>query len=149
MAASIYTRKPIDSLTIEDLENFAIWEFCTDEEEVEGQDETWVRPLRGKSIPHGMYSLNVAAEFTTSGGVEFCGFVGVTTLDRKIEISGGVILNGRKPYLFIPNPEFFLFEKAKKDLAKGLGIKSSELFPIKYTLSLKVDGEKKFRSGDL
>lgn len=45
MPTTAETRKPIDGLTLADLEAFPIWEFAIDEEGVEGQDETWVRPL--------------------------------------------------------------------------------------------------------
>ena len=37
-------RKPIDKLTIADLERFAVWEYAIDEEGLLGQDETTVRP---------------------------------------------------------------------------------------------------------
>jgi hypothetical protein len=46
MAATLATRKPIDQITVADLVDFPIWEFCLDEEGVEGMDETWVLPLR-------------------------------------------------------------------------------------------------------
>jgi len=36
--------KPVDELTIEDLQESPIWEWAIDEEETEEQDETWVRP---------------------------------------------------------------------------------------------------------
>ena len=149
MGVTLKSRKPIDKLTLKDLDAFPIWEFCTDEEDVEGQDETWVRPLKSKSIPHDLYSLNVSADFTTANGNAFRGFVGVTTLQRKVEISGGVILNGPKPYLFIPNPEFFLYKKESQQLAVSLGLHKSKVFPISYGLRALVTGEKNLRTGVL
>jgi len=147
MAATLKTRKPIGQLTVSDLHKFPIWEFCIDEEDVEGHDETWVRPLADQIVPRNMYSLNVAADFTTASGHKFTGFVGVTTVKRKVEINSGVILSGRKRYLFIPNPEFFLFEKECKNLATGLGLRASEVFPINYKLRVEISGETKNRSG--
>jgi len=34
MAATLATRKPIDQITVADLVDFPIWEFCLDEEGV-------------------------------------------------------------------------------------------------------------------
>jgi hypothetical protein len=53
MAATLATRKPIDQITVADLVDFPIWEFCLDEEGVEGMDETWVRPLAAAAVPNG------------------------------------------------------------------------------------------------
>jgi hypothetical protein len=149
MAVTLRTRKPIDSLSLKDLDAYPIWEFCIDEEGVEGQDETWVRPVKAKSIPRNQYSLNVSADLTAANGDGFRGFVGVTTIKGKVEISGGVILNGPKPYLFIPNPEFFLYKKESQQLAANLGIHRSKLFPISYSLRVLVTGEKIQRTGKL
>jgi hypothetical protein len=76
MAATIATRKPIDQITVADLVDFPIWEFCLDEEGVEGMDETWVRPLAAAAVPNGAYSLSVAAEFETASGLRVNGLVG-------------------------------------------------------------------------
>jgi hypothetical protein len=149
MTVTLKTRKAVDKLTLKDLDAYPIWEFCTDEEDVEGQDETWVRPLKSKSIPHNLYSLNVSADLTTANGDAFRGFVGVTTIERKVEISGGVILSGPKPYLFIPNPEFFLYKRESQQLAVSLGLPKSKVFPISYRLRVLVMGEKELRIGKL
>ena len=73
---TIVTRKPIDQITVADLVDFAIWEFCLDGEGVEGMDETWVRPLAAAAVPNGAYSLSVAAEFETASGLGVDGLVG-------------------------------------------------------------------------
>jgi hypothetical protein len=55
MAATIATRKPIDQITVTDLMDFPIWEFCLDEE---GMDETWVRPpCRRRGAQWGLFAL--------------------------------------------------------------------------------------------
>jgi hypothetical protein len=42
--------KPIDLLTPADIEQHPIWEFAIDEEGIEGQDETWVRPFHCRAF---------------------------------------------------------------------------------------------------
>jgi hypothetical protein len=37
-------RKQVYELTAKDFSDYPIWEFCSDEEDVEGQDEATVRP---------------------------------------------------------------------------------------------------------
>src|SRR5271157_1145792 len=36
---------PVEQLTPEDLKAFPVWEYDLDGETIEGQDETWVRPV--------------------------------------------------------------------------------------------------------
>ena len=92
MAATLATRKPIDQITVADLVDFPIWEFCLDEEGVEGMDETWVRPLAAAAVPNGTYSLSVAAEFETASGLRVNGLIGVTTAEGEVEIAHPVLL---------------------------------------------------------
>jgi hypothetical protein len=56
MQATIATRKPVDELTASDLEAFPVWEFAMDEEGVEEQDETWVKPGQRRDVgPRSAY----------------------------------------------------------------------------------------------
>jgi hypothetical protein len=79
MSISLNTRKPVDELQPADFAAFPIWEFAIDEEEIEDQDETWVRPLAATLIEPDLYSLSVAAQFITASGHSIMGFLGVTT----------------------------------------------------------------------
>jgi hypothetical protein len=71
--------KPINLLTPTDIEQHPIWEFAIDEEGIEGQDETSVRPFDSVVVPLNEYSLSVAADFSTSNGSKFSGIVDVST----------------------------------------------------------------------
>src|ERR1700759_794901 len=113
MAATIATRKPIDQITVPDLVDFPIWEFCLDEEGVEGMDETWVRPLAAAAGPNGAYSLSVAAESKTASGLRVDGLVGVTTMVGEVEISQAVLLFGGK-YLFVPDKQDMRIDALRK-----------------------------------
>jgi hypothetical protein len=150
MAATIETRKPIDQITVADLVDFPIWEFCLDEEDVEGMDETWVRPLAAAAVPNGAYSLSVAAEFETASGLRVNGLVGVTTAG-EVEISQAVLLFGGK-YLFVPDKQDMRIDALREDdeklraaVADALG--TSPVFPLRYQLSVLIEGEASHREG--
>jgi hypothetical protein len=151
MAATIATRKPIDQITVPDLVDFPIWEFCLDEEGVEGMDETWVRPLAVAAVPNGAYSLSVAAEFETASGLRVGGLIGVTTIAGEVEISQAVLLFGGK-YLFVPDKHDMPInalqehdETLRAAIADALG--TSPVFPLRYRLSVLIEGEASHREG--
>jgi hypothetical protein len=148
MAATIATRKPIDQITVADLVDFPIWEFCLDEEGVEGMDETWVRPLAAAAVPNEAYSLSVAAEFETASGLRVNGLIGVTTAEGEVEIAYPVLLFDGK-YLFVPSQHDMQFngadEKLRSAIADALG--TSPVFPLRYRLSVPIEGEASHREG--
>ena len=150
MAATIATRKPIDQITVADLVDFPIWEFCLDEEGVESMDETWVRPLAAAAVPNEAYSLSVAAEFETASGLRVNGLVGVTTIAGEVEIAHAVLLFGEK-YLYVPDEQDVLIdalgdgEKLRAAITDALG--TSPVFPLRYRLSVTIEGEASHREG--
>lgn len=145
MHPTIKTRKPIDKLEITDFEIFPIWEFATDEEGIEEQDETWVRPVDSKVAPLGSYSLSVAAQFLTSSGKTFVGFVELST-ESTIKIGHAVLLHNNH-YIFVPSSRIWNVDKAYANVVEILGISLPELFPLRFTLSVFIEGEQNFRSG--
>jgi hypothetical protein len=69
-------RKQVYELTVEDLEQHAVWEFALDEEGEEGQDEATVRPyeVHGPVDPsEGMFI--VRARMRSADGTEFKGYL--------------------------------------------------------------------------
>ncbi|HWQ90233.1 MAG TPA: hypothetical protein VN673_01085 [Clostridia bacterium] len=153
MAATLKTRKPVNELTVEDLQAFPIWEFATDEEGVEGQDETWVRPVRRNQVPMEAYSQLVAADFSTADGVRLQGFMTVTTADG-IEITPGAVL-GEGFYRVLPgmSEERAREEglswaiQSRKEIVEALGGSPASVFPMAYELRIAIRGEKALRSG--
>ena len=146
MAATLATRKPIDQITAADLADFPIWEFCLDEEGTEGMDETWVRPLAAAEVPNEAYSLSVAAEFETASGLRVNGLIGVTTAEGEVEISQAALLFGGK-YLFVPDKDMRIDadEKLRRAVVDALG--PSPVFPLRYRLSVSIEGEASHREG--
>jgi hypothetical protein len=143
MTATIATRKPIDQITVEDLVDFPIWEFCLDEEGVEGMDETWVRPLAAAAVPNEYYALSVAAEFETASGLRVNGLIGVTTIAGEVEIAYPVLLFDGK-YLFVPS-QHDNDEKLRRAITDALG--PSPVFPLRYRLGVPIEGEASYREG--
>jgi hypothetical protein len=138
---TLKTRMPIDRLSASDLGAFPIWEYTIDEEGVDGQDETWVRPVDAKVIRAGLWSLSVAAEFRTRVGITIPGFIGVTTAEG-IEIEQGVLLPHGK-YVFVDAKS----QASRRATAKALGMAVKDLFPLTYTLRVRIGREKAFRTG--
>ncbi|GFE81518.1 hypothetical protein GCM10011487_35180 [Steroidobacter agaridevorans] len=138
---TLKTRKPIDELTASDLSVFPIWEYALDEEEAEDRDETWVRPVDAQVVRKGQYSLTVAAEFRTRTGTTFPGFIGVTTAEG-LEIYGAVLLPEAKYVVVDPSNA-----ADRRAAAKSLGTSTKELFPLTYTLRVRVGREKELRTG--
>ena len=138
---TLKTRKPIDQLVSSDLIAFPIWEFALDEEGVEDQDETWVRPIDAKVVRKGQWSLPVAAEFRARTGTTFPGFVMVTTAEG-IKIDGAVLL---------PEAKYVVVDAGspaeRRATAKALGMSTRDLFPLTYTLRVRVGREKELRTG--
>jgi hypothetical protein len=104
MATTVASRKPIDKITTKDLDAFPIWEFATDEEDIEGRDETWIRPVKAKVVPPDAYSLSVAADYQTASGKALTGIVGVTTAGGLEFGHGALLMKGA--YLFVPASDY-------------------------------------------
>jgi hypothetical protein len=144
---NLQTRKPVDQLTLEDFAAFPVWEYATDEENIEGRDETWVRPIDTAVVPKRSYT-HVAAEFTAACGKRFAGFVTVSTLDGPPQVCQGVILHDHD-YLFVSNPEAFGFSESRRELLMALGLREAEMFPLSFRLRVPVAARAKYSGGVL
>ena len=132
-------------MTQADLEAFPIWEFATDEEGHLDRDETWVRPLKADVIPLNSYSLSVQALFQTWTGNVLHGFVGVNTVSEFETINGAILTSSN--YVFIPCPSYKYAKQNAADAAAQLSLTVQDLFPLRYTLALPLEGESTLRSG--
>ena len=141
MAVTLKTRKPIVRIQADDLDAFPIWEFCLDEESVEGMDETWVRPVKAKFPEKDAYALTVSAEFATANGFNLGGFVGVGTADGFKVLGIGVPFPN---YVFAMVPPS---SAAKASIAAIVGASPDDVFPIKYRLGVPLSGENFPREG--
>jgi hypothetical protein len=75
-------RKPINELTVADLSAFPVWEYASDEEREDGQDETTVRPVNADlPIQPDDGPFQIRAIFTLADGSKMTGFLTVSSMD--------------------------------------------------------------------
>jgi hypothetical protein len=142
MSASASTRKSVTDLTVDDLDTFPIWEYATDEEGNDGQDETWVRPLPVARIPSDAFSLSVATDFECPNGTQLEGIMDVTTAVDYPIASAVLFVRGKYTYVGgVPG------SWQRRRIAEELGLDEADVFPLKYTLRIMVEGESEYRSG--
>jgi hypothetical protein len=140
---TLKTRKPIDELLPSDLVAFPIWEFASDEEDMEGRDETWVRPVDARVVRKGLWSLSVAAEYCTRAGARIPGFIGVSTAEG-VDIDGAVLLpKGKYVCVDVNSPA------SRRATAKALGMSVKDVFPLTFTLHVPIGRERVFRTGTI
>ena len=146
MDTTLATRKPIDHLTLQDLDAFPIWEFASDEEAMPGRNETWVRPVDSNVVPLHADGPCVSAEFALANGKVLRGIAVPDLLFGTKEITSAyIIANGC--YLSVPVRSTanlaaaFLADSRLKSLLQGLDLTAEEVFPIQCHLHAPVENE--------
>jgi len=127
MNTTIATRKPVEDLTVADLEAFPVWEFATDEEEDEAQDETWVRPVPAAAVPADGYSLSVAAVLRLAGGLVYPGVLFCDTR-AGLEVNALALLTTGGRLLFVRGDTPADAGRA----LRRLGLRGADVFPLEY-----------------
>lgn len=127
MPITTATRKPVTDLTATDLETFPVWEFVIDEENVEGQDETWVKPVDTAQIPADNFSISVAAALKLANGSVYPGVMFCDT-DSGLEVSAIALLTTQGRILF---SAYDSQAKAEANLAK-FGLSIEQVFPVAF-----------------
>lgn len=153
---TLTTRKPVVKLTAGDFRAFPIWEYAIDEADSSDQDETWVRPVSLPNIPKRACSQIVATDFATPAGKKLQGFMIVTTANGRVEISAGSVV-GRIGYRVLPHLSRKLAVKrraswdveAREHLLSTLKQHEVDVFPMRYSLRVPVQGEGEPRTGVL
>jgi len=128
-------RKPLNTLTTEDLISHAVWEFASDEKGTAGQDETTVRPYLGTLPAERAHNLLSRAEFVAANGRRYVGYVSASPdTEADIGTSQPVIVchAGQVGFWYgaIVQSELELSDNFSK-----LEITAEHLFPIKYRSS--------------
>lgn len=151
MAATTATRKPIDQITVADLVDFPIWEFCLDEEGVEGMDETWVRPLAPAAVPRwGLFALRGCRVRDCLGSPRRWLGRGDDDRRRSRDFASRAALRW-KVSVRADKQDMRIDalreddEKFRAAVADALG--TSPVFPLRYRLSVLIEGEASHREG--
>jgi hypothetical protein len=135
MQPTLSTRKPVDRLTVRDLEAFPIWEFATDEEDVPGMDETWVKPLPATEVPPGAFSLSVASVFRLRCGLIYPGLMCCNTYAGS-EVTAVALLTERDRVVFSEGTPPRLLDESFAEL----GLQPAEVFPVEYSTRVPLAG---------
>jgi hypothetical protein len=132
------------ALALRDLERHPIWEHAISSEGLPWRDESWVQPVRRRTIPWDAYSLTVAAWLTLRSGERFDGSAYVSTAEGVVDVPmGSVWIGGRWYFIPVPGP---IEAGAREELAGAVGGKVEEVFPIRWTLKVPIEGEEGLRS---
>ena len=135
------------------MQTFPIWEYATDEEDVEGQDESWVRPVAATKIPAKAYSQIAATSFRTRGGQQYSGFMIVSpaaSTPALLDHSGGALFSGRDQCFLVDlnGPALsFIKRDCLKDIKSALRMDPAEIFPLTFELLVLISGEEQLRRG--
>ena len=69
-------RKQVYDLSVIDLQQHPLWEFCSDEEGMPGQDEATVKPSEDSEVPaYSPGAYIVAADFVLADGTALEGYI--------------------------------------------------------------------------
>ncbi len=132
-------RKQVYDLTPTDLQFSPIWEFASDEEGIEGQDEATVRPVDLNNLQDALAGLCVAkARFKLADGSAMCGYLtlGIPGDSYLGSLQPAVVTNiGQVSFWcgsIAPTQEYIESSYAV------LGKKSEEIFPLFYALDTEL-----------
>jgi hypothetical protein len=134
-------RKQMFDLSDADFKEYAAWEFCLDEEGVEGQDEETVRPSSLRDIPGNSFgSYLVAADVAFGDGSKASGYL---FSDESDVVSASPLAFMRSEKVMFQIPGSFSPEKAeerKECLYSQLGMDRASVFPVTFTSLVPVNG---------
>ncbi len=136
------SRKQVYELTSEDLEKCLVWEFASDEEGVEGQDEATVRPRPDLSATKGCPAggFICAAQFCLVDKTILHGFV-YAEHGARLGLTQPVIITNKGQVHFWfgamkPKPNEILRSYA------ALGRSKETVFPISFRSVVEVEGKR-------
>ena len=135
-------RKQVYLLTAQDFVDHPIWEFCLDEESVEGQDEATVRPtdeIEVEGYSDGMYV--VAADATLSDGTVLPAYLYTGEPNNVGGIQPNLIVEAGQVNIWygwlriFKNPEGYV-----ADCLSRLSRPREAIFPVKFETRAKING---------
>ena len=132
-------RKQVYDLRPSDLERVPIWEFALDEEGYPGQDEATVRPrpdLASADPTDGLFV--VSAEFVTSDGTKFAGYVTPSEEDNLGLIQPTITTESGQVNFWLgafpPEPG------ALQESYELLGMSAEQTFPLVFKAAVPTEG---------
>ena len=133
-------RKQVSDLTVADLRAHPIWEFASDEEGIDGQDEATVRPYHqwGDLDPEGGGQFLVLASFVLADGSKMQGHI--TPSRQQVRRRPPILVTDQGTVCFWQG----IFAPSQADIAidfANLGKDSpAQVFPIQFSSEVPLVG---------
>ncbi|HOF88182.1 MAG TPA: hypothetical protein PLZ36_08795 [Armatimonadota bacterium] len=130
--------KPVDKLTVEDLTRYPIWEFDLENEDEDGQDETWVKPVKQLPVTD-LSNRIVGIPVRFAGGTTGYALLGNIDLQHLRKTQQFLVLT-----LVIGDGDWFHLARyhdsdyarnGPEALARHVNLSLEEIFPITYDIS--------------
>lgn len=129
---------PVEKLTEKLLRKYSVWEFCNDD----GAGETLVRPVKTLPISSAGSRL-VGCELRLADGSAIFGFLGNLSLTKTDQnqhfLTLSVFVDGGVAHLARYH-DFDFADRGPAWLARKLGKKVAEVFPLSYDISAIAGG---------
>jgi hypothetical protein len=140
-------RKQVHELTAEDLEANPCWEYASDEEGEEGQDEATARPIPAERAVEETSPVFVQAAFLFPNGRIRLG---------AVTVNAGDGVSGHQPVLLLPEGQVMFYvgsmepkAAAVKSFRSSLRSVSAIPLPIRYVTALRASDGTPLASGVL
>jgi hypothetical protein len=133
-------RRQVYELTRLDLQQHPLWEFCSDEEGMPGQDEATVKPSEDSEVPaYSPGAYIVAADFVLADGSSAEGYLYSGEPDDFACIQPNIILtDGQINFWFGIVPAT---NERLSALYQRLGKKPESVFPIHFETRVRINGK--------
>jgi hypothetical protein len=136
-------RRQVYLLSIEDLTDQTIWEFCSDEEGIEGQDEATVKPSDESQVPgYSPGAYVVAADVKFADGTLALGYLYSGPPDDFGCIQPNVVAQAGQVNFWLGSLEYI--EDVEKTIAKSLqvlGKSPEQVFPVSFQSRVRINNE--------
>jgi hypothetical protein len=134
--------KSVISLTPKDFSEFPVWEYDLDAEGTDGQDETWVRPVKRYPV-RDLDNRVIGTIVSLHNGSTLMACLGNIALDYVQSTREFLILSLWFGEEWLHLARYFDVDYAQNGpvgLASRLGLPVAEIFPISYDISHHAKG---------
>ena len=134
-------RKQVHSLNSQDFQDHAIWEFCSDEEDLDGQDEATVKPSEDLEVPgYSPGAYVVAADVTFATGTRSVGYLYSGHPDDIGCVQPTILLPAGQVNLWTGRMQYSIEWDAQVSAKMNLLGRDEALFPITFETRASVNG---------
>lgn len=138
-----HIRKQVYELTSKDLSDYPIWEFCSDEEDVEGQDEATVRPTHKTELAGELLgACIVAANVRFADGTIGAGYLYNCEDDDIGCVQPNLLTDTAQINFWLGWLRFVPNAAERVHLGYGrIGKTKDAVFPLSFESTTKVNGQ--------